>query len=234
MTSGLPRPWGSVVAIPESPKKPEQLSGLIKPASCKGGLRRKKANDKGSSLCRWDVTKNGLDVAVSDSTETHQFTNDHEGVTNAVQYIAGLKPAGIILEATGHLEIALVAALQASRLPVVLINPRQVRDFARAIGTLAKTDTIDARILALFGTRVKPEIRPLPDEKTHEVRNLLTRHRQLIEMLTAEHNWLFHSSDDDRPSIETHIKRLGEALSDINDDLGRRIRFSPAWLWRIN
>ncbi len=181
-----------------------------------------------------DVAKNSLDVAVSSSEGVRQFANDDEGVTNAVQYIAGLKPAGIILEATGHLEMPLAAALQAGRLPVAVINPRQVRDFARATGTLAKTDTIDARILALFGTRVKPEIRPLPDEKTREMRNLLTRRRQLIEMLTAEHNRLFHSSDDVRPSIETHIKWLGEALSEINDDLDHRIRLSPSWLEKDN
>ena len=151
------------------------------------------------------------------------------GVNDGVQYIAGLKPSGVIIEATGHLEMPLAAALQADRLPVAVINPRQVRDFARATGTLAKTDTIDARMLALFGIRVQPEIRPLPDEKTREMRNLLTRRRQLIEMLTAEHNRLFHSNDDVRPGIETHIKWLEEALSDINNDLDRRIRLSPSW-----
>lgn len=181
-----------------------------------------------------DVAKNSLDVAVSNSEEVRQFTNDLEGVTNAVQYIAGLKPSGTILEATGHLEMPLAAALQAECLPVAVINPRQVRDFARATGTLAKTDTIDARMLALFGIRVKPEIRLLPDEKTREMRNLLTRRRQLIEMLTAEHNRLFHSGDDVRPGIETHIKWLEEALSNINDDLDRRIRLSPSWFEKDN
>ena len=110
-----------------------------------------------------DVAKNTLDVAVSNSKETQQFANDHKGVTNAVRYIAGLNPAGIVLEATGRLEMPLAAALQADRLPVVVINPRQVRDFARATGILAKTDSIDARLLALFGAQLKSEIRPLPD-----------------------------------------------------------------------
>ena len=181
-----------------------------------------------------DVAKSTLDVAASDSRETRQFANDDEGIRQAVRYIASVKPVGIILEATGNLEMPLAAALQAGRLPVAVINPRQVRDFARATGTLAKTDTIDARILALFGIQVKPEIRPLPDQKTREMRNLLTRRRQLIEMLTAEHNRLFHSSDDVRPSIDTHIKWLEEALSDINNDLDRRIRLSPSWLERDN
>jgi transposase len=109
-----------------------------------------------------------------------------------------------------------------------------VRDFARATGSLAKTDAIDARLLALFGARVKPEIRTLPDQKAREMRNLLTRRRQLIEMLTAEHNRLSQAGDDIRPSIETHIKWLEEALSEINDDLDRRIRLSPSWLEKDN
>ena len=146
-----------------------------------------------------DVAKNTLDVAVSSSEGIRQFANDHEGITNAVRYIAGLKTARIIIEATGGLEMPLVTALQADRLPVVVINPRQVRDFARAIGIPAKTDSIDARLLALFGLRVKPEIRPLPDQKAREVRNLLTRRRQFIEMLTAEHNRLLQADDSIRP-----------------------------------
>jgi len=181
-----------------------------------------------------DVAKSTLDVAVTDSGETRQFVNDYEGISQAVRYITSEKPAGIILEATGNLEMPLAAALQAGCLPVAVINPRQVRDFAHATGALAKTDTIDARILALFGARVKPEIRPLPDKKTREMRNLLTRRRQLIEMLTAEHNRFFQADDDIRPSIEIHIEWLEEALSDINDDLDRRIRLSPSWLEKDN
>ena len=92
-----------------------------------------------------DVAKSTLDVAVTDSEEARQFANDDKGISQAVSYIAGFRPAMIILEATGNLEIPLAAALQADRLPVVVINPRQVRDFARATGALAKTDTIDAR-----------------------------------------------------------------------------------------
>jgi transposase len=176
-----------------------------------------------------DVAKSTLDVAVSDSGETRQFANDDEGISQAVRYIASLKPAGIILEATGHLEMPLAAALQAIRLPVAVINPRQVRDFARATGALAKTDTIDARILALFGDRVKPEVRPLPDKKAREMGSLLTRRRQLVEMLTAEHNRIFQAEEDIRLGIGTHIKWLEEALSEINDDLERRIRRSPSW-----
>jgi len=175
-----------------------------------------------------------MDVASSESGETRQFANNDKGIIEAVRYISGMKPVGIILEATGNMEMPLAAALQARGLPVVIVNPRQVRDFARATGALAKTDAIDARILALFGVRVKPEIRPLPDKKVREMRNLLTRRRQLIEMLTAEHNRLSQSDEDIRPNIETHIKWLEEALSEINDDLDRRIRLSPSWVEKDN
>ncbi len=181
-----------------------------------------------------DVAKSALDVAVTDSEEARQFANDDKGISQAVSYIAGLKPVMIILEATGNLEMPLAAALQASHLPVVVINPRQVRDFARATGALAKTDTIDARILALFGARVKPEIRPLPDKNARDMRSLLTRRRQLVEMLTSEHNRLSQTHEDIRLGVEAHIEWLEEALSDINDDLECRIKHSPSWLKKNN
>ena len=181
-----------------------------------------------------DVAKNILDLAVNNSKETRQFRNDHKGITSAVCYIAGLKPAKIILEATGKYEIPLAAELQANRLPVVIVNPRQVRDFARATGVLAKTDRIDARILALFGLQVRPEVRLLPDQKTRELSSFLTRRRQLIEMLTAENNRLLQADISIRPGIKIHIKWLAEAISTINDDLDRHIRSSPSWLEKDN
>ena len=176
-----------------------------------------------------DVAKGTLDVGISDAREVRRFTNDHEGISQAVGYISGLKPEGIILEATGHLEMPLAAALQADRMPVVIINPRQVRDFARATGALAKTDAIDARILALFGARVKPQIRPLPSKKAREMGSLLARRRQLIEILTAERNRLSLANEDIRLGIQAHIHWLEEALSNINADLDRRIKSSPSW-----
>jgi transposase len=181
-----------------------------------------------------DVAKSALDVAVTDSGETWQFVNDDEGISQAVHYIASVKPAGIILEATGNLEMPLAAALQASRLPVAVINPRQVRDFARATGVLAKTDRIDARILALFGMQIKPEVRLLPDQKAREMSSLLARRRQLIEMLTAENNRLLQADISIRPGIEIHIKWLKEAISAINDDLDQQIQSSSSWLEKDN
>jgi transposase len=176
-----------------------------------------------------DVAKDTLDIAVSNTRKMCQFANDHGGITQAVRYIGSLNPDGIILEATGNLEIPLATELQTKCLPVVIINPRQVRDFARATGALAKTDTIDARILALFGLRIKPEVRPLPDKQAREMTSLLTRRRQLVEMLVAERNRLSRADEDTLPNIKDHITWLEEALSVINTDLERRIRSSPSW-----
>jgi len=176
-----------------------------------------------------DVSKDSLDVAVSNSQGTNRFANDPEGITQAVRHIASLQPEGIILEATGNLEMPLAAELQAKGLPAVIVNPRQVRDFARATGALAKTDAIDARVLALFGLRVKPEVRPLPDKQAREMTGLLTRRRQLVEMIIAESNRLSRADEDIQPNIKDHIKWLEAALSGINTDLEHRIRSSPSW-----
>jgi transposase len=176
-----------------------------------------------------DVAKSTLDLAVSNSKETRQFDNNHEGIISAASYIAGLNPTIIILEATGHFEMPLAAELQTGRLPVVIVNPRQIRDFARATGQLAKTDSIDARILALFGLQIKPEVRLLPDQKAREMGSLLSRRRQLIEMLTSEHNRVLQADDTVRPSIKMHIRWLEKAIATINDDLDRQIRNSPSW-----
>ena len=137
--------------------KARTVDGVNKTRMMQGRAKKEKKPMTEESLCIGvDVAKSTLDVAVSNSKETRQFDNDHDGITNTVRYIAGLKPTRIILEATGHFEMSLAAALQASCLPVIIVNPRQVRDFARATGVLSKTDRIDARILALFGLQVKP------------------------------------------------------------------------------
>jgi transposase len=181
-----------------------------------------------------DIAKRTLDVAISDSSEVRQFSNDDEGIHMAVRYMAEFKPTGIILEATGHLEMPLAAALQAEHLPVAIVNPRQVRDFARATGVLAKTDALDAHILALFGARIKPEIRPLPDKKACDMGRLLARRRQLVGMITAEHNRLLQASRDIRPGIKSHIVWLKEALCKVDNDLEQGIRSSHSWCVKDN
>ncbi len=193
-------------------------------------MKEKKSMTEETVCVGVDIAKSTMDVAVSNSREAQQFANDDDGISRAVCYIAGLKPAGIILEATGGLEMPPWLRPSKPRgLPVAVINHRQVRDFARATGALAKTDTIDARILALFCVRIRPEIRILPDKLTCEMGNLLTRRRQLVEMITAEHNRLLQADDDIRPGIETHIRWLEEALSKINEDVENHIKRSPSW-----
>src|SRR5574342_653288 len=137
-----------------------------------------------------DVAKDRLDVAVRPSGEGWSEVNDVAGVSALVARLRPLGPALIVCEATGGFERAAIAALAAAGLPVVVVNPRQVRDFARATGELAKTDELDAGILALFAERVRPAVRPLPDAEAQELAGLLARRRQLLEMLQAERNRL--------------------------------------------
>ncbi len=177
-----------------------------------------------------DIAKGTLDIAVSNLSEVRQFNNDRTGISGAVRYIARFKSSRIILEATGTYGVPLAASLQSKCLPVIVVNPRQVRDFARATGVLAKTDRIDARILALFGLQIKPELRPLPNKQAREMKSLLTRRRQLIEMLTSERNQFLQADEGVRPGIEIHINWLEEAISTINDTLDSQIRSSSVWM----
>jgi transposase len=176
-----------------------------------------------------DISKETLDVAICNIAEVKQFANDQDGIGLAVGYLKGFETAGIILEATGNLEAHLVAALQAAHLPVMVVNPRQVRDFARSTGALAKTDAIDAHTLALFGERVRPEVRPLPDKQARKLAGMVSRRRQIIGMLTEERNRHFLAEEDVRESILKHIQWLEKELADISGDLDKHIRKSPAW-----
>jgi transposase len=135
-----------------------------------------------------DVSKTQLDMAVRPSGATESFPNEEPGIKTVVERLRAVKPMLIVLEATGGIERSVVRALVAAELPVTVANPRQVRDFAKATGQLAKTDVLDAQILARFAEAVRPALRPLPDEMTLELRALIARRRQIIEMLTAEKN----------------------------------------------
>lgn len=133
------------------------------------------------------------------------------------------------MEATGGIEVPVAGALAAAALPVAVVNPRQVRDFARAAGILAKTDTIDAFVLARFGEGVKPIPRPLPDGCEQELKALMSRRRQLIDMLTQEKNRLTRATERVRPQIQEHIQWLESQLKDLNKDLDEVVRSSPVW-----
>ena len=176
-----------------------------------------------------DVSKATLDIATHPTAQCWQSPNDAPGIRDLVQRLRQLRPALLVLEATGGYEQPVAAACAAAGLPVVVANPRQVRDFAKATGQLAKTDTIDAAILALFAARVQPAVRPLPEADVQMLDALLTRRRQLLEMLTAEKNRLEHARLPIRRSITTHIRWLERRLQDVDDDLDTTIQQSPIW-----
>jgi len=176
-----------------------------------------------------DVSKDRLDVAVGPSGETIGFANSEDGIALLADFIKPFAPTLVLFEATGGWEMNAVRHLAAQRLPLVVLNPRQVRDFAKATGQLAKTDAIDARILARFGEAVKPEVRPLKPLELQKLEALNTRRRQIVEMLTAEHNRLAGAPAWIRPDIQEHIDILKKRLAAINRDLNRLIRKSPLW-----
>ena len=175
-----------------------------------------------------DIAKDSLDICTTLEESAH-FTYDSKGIKDTVRFLKGLNPALVVLEATGKLETALVVALQSAALPVVVVNPRQVRDFAKAKGILAKTDSVDARVLALFGEAVKPEVRPLPDSTARELEGLVARRRQLVEMIVSEQHRLGTAEMAVRPDIEAHIVYLKRSLSGIDRDLERKVKDSPSW-----
>jgi transposase len=176
-----------------------------------------------------DVSKARLDVAVCPSAEKLSVCNDEAGVQSLVQRLSELKPALIVLEATGGLERSVSAALGSAQFPVVVVNPRQVRDFARSIGQLAKTDRLDALVLARFAQAVRPPLRPLPDKVSLELRALIARRRQLIEMMVAEKNRVSTASKAVRKRIEAHLRWLEAELERADNDLDQAIRQSPIW-----
>jgi transposase len=176
-----------------------------------------------------DVSKAQLDVAVYPSSEYDSVGNDAAGIRELVQRLIALQPVLIVLEATGGWERQVLRALAGAELPVVAINPRQVRDFAKATGQLAKTDRIDARILSRFAQAVRPEVRALPDDVTLELRALVARRRQVTEMIVAETNRLSSASKTLRKRIEAHIGWLEKELERADHDLDQAIRQSPIW-----
>jgi transposase len=176
-----------------------------------------------------DVAKAQLDIAVRPSGEQWTASNDEAGLTTLVARLQTLRPALVVLEATGGREVPLVAALAEAGRPVAVVNPRQVRDFARAIGQLAKTDALDARVLARFAEVVHPTPRPLPDAQAQELSALLTRRRQVVAMLMAERQRLETASGAVRSRIQPHIAWLEQELAALDRDLHAAIHSSPLW-----
>jgi transposase len=176
-----------------------------------------------------DVAKATLDVAVRPTGEYWQVANDEPGIRELVARLRPVQAVLLVCEATGGFERPVVAAMAAAGFPVVVANPRQVRDFARSTGQLAKTDRIDAALLALFAERVQPPVRPLADATTQLLDALLTRRRQLLEMLVAEKNRLGFAPRPLHRGIRQHIRWLERRVDDVTRELASLIEASPVW-----
>lgn len=177
-----------------------------------------------------DVAKDRLDVHVRPAGETFTVARDGEGLTHLTERLTALAPALVVLEATGGFERTVAAAVGGAGLPLAVINPRQIRDFARATGTLAKTDALDAEVIARFAEAVRPEPRPIPDEQARELSELVARRRQVVEMIVAE-NQRRRQLTRRRlvKGIDRHLALLQKELSEIEQDLDTAIRGTPAW-----
>jgi transposase len=176
-----------------------------------------------------DVSKARLEWAVHDRAEGGEVTNDEAGCGELLHRMLALKPKLIVVEATGGLETLIVGSLAAAGLPVAVVNPRQVRDFAKATGHWAKTDLLDAKVLAHFGEAIKPPVRALKDEDTQALTALMVRRRQLVDMLTAERNRLGSAHPRQRKDIQVHIRWLEKRLGGMNQELSGALKASPVW-----
>ena len=176
-----------------------------------------------------DVAKATLDIAVRPTAETWSASNDATGLDALVTCLEALAPTLIVLEATGGDQGPLVAALAAAALPVVVVNPRHIRAFAQAVGILAKTDRLDARVIAHFAEAVKPAPRPLPEAETQELRALLVRRRQLVAMVSAERARLDTAPPGIQEAIQAHIAWLTTEITGRDEALTHARQTHPAW-----
>ncbi|MEO7861800.1 MAG: IS110 family transposase [Nitrospirales bacterium] len=187
---------------------------------------------KSKSLERFigiDICQDRLDVADNSESVPWSVANDDAGISSLVDRLTALQPALIVMEATGGLETLLYAALTTAGLPAVVMNPRQVRDFAKAMGTLAKTDALDAQVLARFGAAIQPEVRPMKDDTTQELTAWVTRRRQLLAMLTAEKTRLQQAAKWIRKDIKAHTESLEKRLKTIEGHIAEIIKKTPGW-----
>lgn len=176
-----------------------------------------------------DIAKERVDIAVRPSDRTWSMPYGDDDVELLVAQLQDLSPTAVVLEATGGIELPLVGALAAASLPVVVVNPRQVRDFAKSTGQLAKTDRLDAMVLAHFAEAVRPPIRPLRDAETQVLSAVLARRRQVSSIILAEKNRLSRAIPEVSLRIQAHINWLEQELNDLDSDLRRTVRNSPVW-----
>jgi transposase len=191
------------------------------------------SSKKSKTFIGIDVSKRLLEVAVHESDYHFRCANKASAFAELIVELIALRPARIVLEATGGLEIAVTAALRAAGLPVAVINPRQVRDFAKALGQLAKTDRLDARVLAHFAAVIKPPLRPIKSADELELDALVGRRGQLVEMLTAEKNRRGSAATATvREEIKEHIDWLEERIAELNEQLQARLKNSTLWQFK--
>jgi transposase len=176
-----------------------------------------------------DVSKDKLDVAIGSQKDIITFANNQKGVDALLKELRRINAELIVFESTGGYELLAASSLAEAGLPVVIVNPRQVRNFAKATGILAKTDAIDARVIARFAEAVKPDVRPLKDRATSDLTALVTRRRQIVEMIVAESNRLKLANKRNIKDIKDHIRWLEKRLDKIETDIGKRIQNSPIW-----
>jgi transposase len=177
-----------------------------------------------------DVSKDALDVAIRPSGVKARRVNDQDGISAVVAFLSAHPGALVVIEATGGYEHGVAAALATAGFQVAIVNPRQVREFGRATGRLAKTDAIDADLLALFGERIRPAVRPLPGEDTQALQAVITRRRQIVEMLVAEKNRLaLARAKTVRRSVQLHIAWLEKQLTNVDHDMADMVKRSPLW-----
>jgi transposase len=185
---------------------------------------------KGASFVGIDVSKDRLDVHVLPSRQCFAVVRNGEGLDQLVGELHRLSPALIVLEATGGFELTVAAALAGAGLPLAVVNPRQIRDFARAIGRLAKTDALDAEVIALFAERIRPEPRPLAEPAAQVLAELVARRRQVVEMIGMESNRLRQAANPRvQGMLRTTLQTLSAQLTELDRDIDDTIKRSPVW-----
>jgi transposase len=181
-----------------------------------------------------DISKKSLDVYIRPSGEHLGFGHIEQDISQLVEHLESLHPALVVMEATGGLETLLAVTLTQAGCRVAIVNPRQVRDFAKATGRLAKTDRLDAEVIAHYAEAIRPEVRSLPDETTRHLGELVTRRHQVVEMITAEKNRLGAMHGPMRQNIETHLAWLQDRLAELDEQVQQTLRQSPVWQDQVN
>lgn len=177
-----------------------------------------------------DVSRDRLDAHVRPSDESFAVARDSEGLAALIERLRAFDPYLVVLEATGGFEVTVAAAVVAAEIPLAVVNPRQIRDFARATGQLAKTDALDAKAIARFAEAVRPQPRPVPDAQARALGELIARRRQIVEMMTAERNRRRQlTSRRLIKSVDRLLAVLQQELSELEQDLDQGIRGTPAW-----